>query len=314
MRAHLTGQSRSRALLHVLACVVCWALIARLASTTPPELGEHNLLLWSNAVSSLVLVGAAAWKRRLGHLRTYSARQLLDVSLLAFLGVSGYYALLYWAYAYERQSAGTLIAVQYTWPALTAVLSTVVLREPTNGRTWMGVLLAVIGVATVLVETVGASAAVPKVACAAVMFAVYSTLSKQRDYEPYSSVALIFVMATAMSVAWGLAQGSIVAPWPHLGLILLNGGLVNGISYVWWRQALAHAPASFLAPWVSMTPVLGTMVLAWGDIGIEIGARQWIGIGLVAGSMLLVSMRSPLPRRLPRSPLDLSRSRHSTAA
>ncbi|MCP4010901.1 MAG: DMT family transporter [Proteobacteria bacterium] len=43
--------------------------------------------------------------------------------------------------------------------------------------------------------------------------------------------------------------------------ILLNGILVNGISYVFWMLALRSTEASYLAPFTFLTPVLSAVYL-----------------------------------------------------
>ena len=43
--------------------------------------------------------------------------------------------------------------------------------------------------------------------------------------------------------------------------ILVNGLFVNGFSYIFWIKALKEAEASFVAPFVFLTPVLSALYL-----------------------------------------------------
>jgi len=47
----------------------------------------------------------------------------------------------------------------------------------------------------------------------------------------------------------------------EIPVVLLNGVLVNGFSYVFWILALKSAEASYLAPFTFITPVLSAVYL-----------------------------------------------------
>jgi drug/metabolite transporter (DMT)-like permease len=294
MCATMKLESRPRALVYVLSCVVCWALIPELAIGTPEQFGHHNVLLWSNVISALVLTTAAALRSSRHQLQLFNPTAIVYFALLAFLGVFGYYGLLFSAYADHADKAGILIAVQYTWPALTAGLLAHVAREKSGMTAWVGVFLAMAGVALAVWGSGRSSASdlvVLQVALAACMFAAYSTISRRSAYEPYSSLAVVFTLAAIMSFVWVAASGT-YRPLraEYVPLILVNGIFVNGISYVWWYRALHYAPATFLAPWVSITPALGTLIVFARGAPVE--PVQVVGIGLVASSVLLASLSS----------------------
>jgi drug/metabolite transporter (DMT)-like permease len=108
----------------------------------------------------------------------------------------------------------------------------------------------------------GAPWPIARVVVAAIVFGLYSTLLERIGYEPISSMAVGFSVATGLAF---LTAGQFspeppvldgAALWP----VLVNGVLVNGVSYVCWHRALRAAPIQFVAPWVALTPLIAVAV------------------------------------------------------
>lgn len=290
------------ALTYVLLCVVCWASIPNFASRLrETTLDPPRYLFWSNAVSVLVLLVATCARGRAATFATYRRRDVLAIAGLGFLGAFAYYALLYGAY-YQASpdNAPSLIIVQYTWPALTALLSGVVLREAFTRRAAAGVALGILAVAC----TFGGAAVPPVwqllvVAVAAVLWAVFSVISKTRGFEPFTYVTLLFIAGTGWSAIWVASASSWHLPetlqdWTF---VVLNGAVANGLSYVWYQRALRLAPAGFVVPWVSITPVLGALINAM--LGKPLDAGHGLGVGLVLVSMWCTLGRQVAPENHP---------------
>lgn len=284
------------ALTHVLLCVGCWALIpilaARLGATS---LDPSRYLFWSNAVSVVVLLIATSASGRVRAFSSYRAADLAAIAGLGFLGAFAYYALLYEGYHGARtEDTGSLIIVQYTWPVLTTLLSGLVLREAFTRRASIGVALGILAVVCAF-----GGAAVPPVrhlmivAVAAITWAVFSVLSKTRGFEPFTYVTLLFVAGAGWSALWMASSSSWGVPetvkdWVFVGL---NGAVANGLSYVWYQRALRLAPAAFVAPWVSATPMLAATVNA--AFGATLAPGHWLGVVLVLASAWCTIERRP---------------------
>jgi drug/metabolite transporter (DMT)-like permease len=299
-----------RALLWVMPCIGAWSLIPRLASNTG-NLDAFGYLFWSSAVSAACLL-LCTWL--LGHwstLRAYSTTDLRRLAALAALGAFGYYALLYSAYAPCAgascpHKAAIVVVTQYTWPAFTVLWSAVLLRETLTRRTVLSMMLGIIAVAVAIgAGDLGAErealSKLPIVALAAVMFGLYSTLLKRVAYEPFSSMAVGFSVATLLSLLTAAQFSATFVPdAPAIWSVLVNGVFVNGLSYVFWYRALQAAPVGFVAPWVALTPLLAAM---FAGTTISLEPHHWAGVGLVLLSVLLATITTPAaPRkRLPRS-------------
>ncbi len=297
--------SRLRALLWVAPCIAAWSLIPKVASSTG-GLDSLGFLFWSSLVSAACLLFCTALSGNWRNLRSYSATDLRRIAALAALGTFGYYALLYSAYAHNNHGRIAIVIItQYTWPALAVLWSVALLREKVTSRL---LLSLIVGIVAVSVGAGGAGAEpdtllkLPRVALAAVVFGLYTTLLKRVDYEPYSSMAVSFLVAAVLSMATGafVSSGNSVS-WfsaehlsstsPALASVLVNGVFANGLSYVCWYRALRAAPVTFVAPWVALTPVLAAVV---AEPSIEFHVEHWAGIILVLVSALLATLE---PRR-----------------
>ncbi|MGL4858739.1 MAG: EamA family transporter, partial [Enterobacteriaceae bacterium] len=45
--------------------------------------------------------------------------------------------------------------------------------------------------------------------------------------------------------------------------LLLNGAIINGVSYLWWLKALQLGSAGKIAPLIFLAPVLAIFWLVW---------------------------------------------------
>jgi drug/metabolite transporter (DMT)-like permease len=296
-----------RALMWVLPCIAAWSLIPRLACKTG-NLDAFGYLFWSSAVSASCLLlctyAAGHWPT----LRAYSTADLRRMGALAALGAFGYYALLYSAYGVCGTKTAIVVVTQYTWPAFTVLWSAVLLRERLTRRTIVSLLLGLlaIAIATGYRAEYDALWKLLTVMLAAVIFGLYSTLLKRVAYEPFSSMAVGFTVASFLSlIAAAQFSTRFIPDRPALGSVLINGIFVNGLSYVAWYRALKAAPVSFVAPWVALTPLLAAM---FAGHRIVFQPQHWIGVGLVLVSVLLATTTSGYSRSRPRPTVPRSYS------
>jgi drug/metabolite transporter (DMT)-like permease len=293
-------------------CVAAWSLIPTLASDTG-RLDPPSFLFWSNVVSTAVLA-ACAWRvaRRTPAAARGTRENLAAIAGLGALGTYLYYALLYRAYAPCAVEAACpdkaplVIVLQYTWPALTVLLSRIVLAERLRAGTAASLALGVAAVASSAFARPHAPVAwttVATVLAAAGSFALYSVLVRRIELEPMSGTALMFLAGSLLALVEIAATGTLSVPrtaadlWP----VLVNGVVVNGVSYVWWHRALRAAPIGRVAPWVCLTPVVAALVYDAGHEG-TLATGHWLGLFLVLLSVrcAIVSDAANASRLSPR--------------
>jgi drug/metabolite transporter (DMT)-like permease len=185
-----------------------------------------------------------------------------------------------------------IIVAQYTWPALGVVWAALLLGDRLNARMMLSLAVGIAAVcvgASTGVALGDARAKLPVVLFAAVIFGLYSTLVKKFDDEPFSSLAWTFAAAALMSGIATLVMSRQSWPmnWTAAGAVLINGTVVNGLSYVCWQRALREAPMAFVAPWICLTPLFAAIIVSRQFPG----PARWAGIGLVLLSVLLATIQ-----------------------
>ncbi len=240
-----------------------------------------------SAGTALILLGITALTRPAA-LRV-SRREL---GFLALYGVTGI-AMVQWLYfvAIQRMPVGIALLFEYTAPLMVAMWVRFVQKQPVKSRLWLGLALALAGLALVaqfwkgmtldpigLVSAVGAGAAL----------ACYYLMGEhgQRERDPISLMAFSFGFS---AILW-----AIVSPW----WIFPFGQLVHAVEL---PGALpGSAPLWLMVLWII---TLGTVVpfllvlLAVGRVGPArtglIGMLEPVGAGIIAWVLLGESLNGP---------------------
>lgn len=258
--------SKAKSIVYVLLCVLLWALIPVVAKLGQTGLDNHQFLFWSSSVSLLTFVIIMVVKKNTKSLVNLRRAEWINAALLGFLGTYLYYILLY--FGYSKAKGIEVLIIQYCWPIFVILLSVLILKEKINFRKVVSILLGFFGVVLVLTKGNFADLHLENlyvdgiVLLAAFVFGLFSVLSKKINIDSLSLVTIYFGVATIVSFismvclsGFKLPTSSTIIP------ILVNGIFVNGISYIFWIKALKNSNASFVAPFVFLTPVISTVLL-----------------------------------------------------
>jgi len=174
--------------------------------------------------------------------------------------------LLYFGYANAKGIE--VLIIQYCWPIFVIVLSILILKERLNLRKVISIILGFFGVFMVLTKGKLTDIHLDNlfvdsiVLLAAFVFGLFSVLSKKVKIDSLSLVTIYFLTATVISFISMISLSEFKLPTQDTILpILINGIFVNGISYIFWIGALKIGKASFIAPFVFLTPVISTILL-----------------------------------------------------
>jgi drug/metabolite transporter (DMT)-like permease len=288
--------SKQKATVFVLICVSLWALVPVVAKLGQTTLDNHQFLFWSSLMSVIVLGITSAVVGTIGEIKKYSVKDWLYILFLGLLGTYIYYLFLYLGYS---QAAGIEVLVfQYTWPILIVLFSIFILKERLTIRKLGALVLGSIGVIVVLTKgdfqsiSLSNPGVIALVAAGASCFALFSVLSKTVQKEPYSVVVVYFFAALVASFMSMLYFSEFAFPAAaEIMPVLLNGVLVNGISYIFWVIALQSTEASYLAPFIFISPILSAiyLVLFFGEPFI---LAYGIGLLCIVAGGLLNSIRT----------------------
>lgn len=225
---------------------------------------------------------------------------LRELPFLLVLGVAGG-ALVQWLYftAIDRLPVGIALLLEFTAPAMVALFSWAVLRQRIRRQTWLGIGVALIGLALVAqvwtdigLDAVGVLAGFGAAACLASYYLVGSRMSGSRD-----SLSLTFFMFAFAALFWAVAQ-----PWWTVDLAPLGRetsllGVFDTVSVPAWSTvlwivvfgtivayglnlaALRHISPTACGV-IGMSEPVGSAVVAWAWLGQNLTAAQMAG-GLI---------------------------------
>lgn len=262
----LVSENKSKSLLFVFACIILWAFIPVVSRFGQVNLDNFQFLFWSSLLSFAVLLSTTIFSGRVFEFKNYNKKSFSTALGLGFLGTFLYYLLLYFGYANAKGLE--VLVIQYTWPIFIVIFSFFFLKEKISLRNIIAIILGFIGVFVVL--TKGNFSAVNLsnlstdfiVLFAASVFGLFSVLSKKVNFEPFSATTLFFLSATLFSFIAMLLFSHFAMPSKNeLIPILGNGIFINGFSYILWLKGLSYAKASFIAPFVFLTPILAAILI-----------------------------------------------------
>lgn len=258
--------SKYKGIILVLICVSMWALIPVVAKSGQTTLNNHQFLFWSSLISFLVLGSVSVFSKRIYEIKNYHLKDWIYLITLGLLGTYIYYLLLY--LGYSKSNGLEVLVFQYSWPILIVLFSVIILKEKINIKKSIALSLGFVGVLFVLTkgEFKNINVNNPDIAFLVILgaasFALFSVLSKNVKHNPVVAVTIYFFsgcLASFISMVFfslfAYPSTSEILP------VLLNGIIVNGLSYLLWIMALKSSEASYLAPFTFFTPVLSAIYL-----------------------------------------------------
>lgn len=284
----------STATLVGLAAIVMWSLLAALTVATgrvPP----FQLLAMTFAIGACV--GPLTWLWRPSAIR--ALRQPLPVWLVGIGGLFGYHALYFLALRLAPPAEAGLL--NYLWPLLIVLLSSLLPGERLASHHIVGALLGFAG--TILLFT-GSSGSSPDPAhipgfiaafIAAFVWVGYSVMSRKLAAVPTDAVAG-FCLATALlaAVCHFVLETTV---WPEttvqwLAILALGIGPV-GIAFFVWDIGMKRGDIRVLGAASYATPLLSTAFLIVAGFAkptatLAIAAALIAGGGLIAAKDMIV--------------------------
>lgn len=258
--------SKTKSIIYVLICILFWALIPVVSRLGQSDLDNHQFLFWSSVISFMTFFIIIQIQKKGKIIFSLSARDWIHSIVLGLLGTYLYYILLYFGYANAKGIE--VLIIQYCWPIFVIVLSIVILKERLNIRKVISIVLGFFGVFLVLTKGKLTDIHLDNlfvdgiVLIAAFVFGLFSVLSKKVKIDSLTLVTIYFLTATVISFVSMISLSEFKLPTQETILpILINGIFVNGISYLFWIRALKIGKASFIAPFVFLTPVISTILL-----------------------------------------------------
>lgn len=259
-----------------------------LGETLPPF--TLSALRW--AIGALVLLPLVGRQRQALRAALPSWRSL---AVLGATGVAIYTPLVYLALADTTTVNAALI--QAAIPAVTAVLTVLVLRAPVGPRQWIGIAVAFVGVTWIVARGEPASLAALRLnrgdllmVANVLVWAVYTVVAQRvlRHVDGLVATFLAVLVGLALllpAASWEMTGRSWPSATPKLvAAVAYLGVFPSIIALLCWNRGVAAVGAARSAPFVNLLPVY-TAVLASLFLGESIAWHHLAGGLLVAGGV-----------------------------
>ncbi|KAH9153001.1 hypothetical protein AeRB84_004668 [Aphanomyces euteiches] len=265
----------------------CYPLYWRqLVNVSPWQITAHRIL-WAFVFLLLYLVVTKQWSTT----RAISRRDVM-FSTASGLLVSAHW--LVWLWTVNGQDIVEASLGSFLTSFVTMLLGVVFLHERLRRCEWIAVLLAFIGVVTVSI----ANREVPSTAFAlAITFGLYGFVKKQTPLEAVHSTALEFGIMSISSLiylivveAHGTPQGGSFGRGNLLtSLLLVGGGVVTAVPYVWFAAAAQRLPLTVLGLFACIVPT-GNLVIGVAVYDEPFSAMKLVGFVCVWVGLAIFSV------------------------
>ncbi|MCM8594037.1 DMT family transporter [Accumulibacter sp.] len=260
-----------------------------------------TLAFWRWAIALALVLPLA-----LPHLREQwplIRRNWKAVALLGLLGVGGYNTLAYVALRYTPATNALLL--NSFIPVATIALSWIFLGKRLLGVAWVGVVLSLAGVTTIVCQ--GSLDTLTQLSlnigdlwmlAAVFTWAVYTIGLQWRPDGVHPMLMLaafigVGLVALAPAYAWELASGKTIAVSAgSLAAIAYTGVFPGFLGYVFYNRAVGEVGASKASLFIHLMPVFGTLLAAifLGEIP---HAYHYLGIALIFSGIYLTTATLP---------------------
>lgn len=281
-----------------MLAVLLWSSTVALARSISEQVGPLTAGASVYLTGGLVLAVSLAFEKEpFSRLRSLPRAYLFGCGAL-FLA---YTAALFLALglATGRRQAIEVGLVNYLWPALTILLSLVILSKRAHIGLIPGTVLAILGVVLVLTQgsdvswqSLSANLAANPAAyalglAAAVSWALYSNLARRWTTPGSGGGVPLFVMATGL--AFSLAR--LLCPedsgWNVRVVVeIVFLGVATALAYLFWDVAMRKGDVVLVASCSYLTPFLATVA---GCIYLSVlpGVKLWLGCLFIIGGSFL---------------------------
>ena len=200
-------------------------------------------------------------------MRLPALRDLPLIMLLGLLGITGYHLLLNLGEITVRAGSASLIIASA--PVFTAVLAHFFLGERFRAAGWLGAAISFFGVSLITLgegEWFAIEPGALLVLFAAILVSLYNVIQKRfiLRYRPLEFTTYTIWAGTLPLLPFlpRLVATLRTAPIASTGAVIYLGVFPAAISYALWVYALSRSPASNVASFLYLNPVLA-IIIAW---------------------------------------------------
>ena len=243
--------------------ILLWASSFVAVRAVLPVFTPGHIALFRFLIASVLLVVPAI----ITHIKLPALKDIPVVFLLGFLGIFVYH--IAQNYGEITVTAGSAAMIMSSVPIFTAILATLFLAEKLRLWGWLSILVSFLGVYLIALgekEGVKFDWGVIILLLAAISTSAFFVLQKSylKKYGALHLVTYAIWAGTLLLLIFapGLVKEIANAPTEATISMIYLGIFPSAIAYFTWSYALSRAPASIVASFIYIQPVL-TIVIAW---------------------------------------------------
>jgi len=201
--------------------------------------------------------------------------------------------------AFRALPLGSAIAISFSAPLFTTLLSILILKERVGIHRWSALVVGFVGVLVVTHPGAGTVTwgAFFALANAVLISSVAIAIRRMSATESTETLTLYQMSVITLATVLLLPLGFVAPSWLDLlGLAIAGAG--NGIAQFWWTRSLSVAPPSAVVPFNYLSLVWATILgfAIWGDVPTP---ALFAGSAIVVLSGLYILWRETVRRTRP---------------
>ncbi|MDB9788697.1 DMT family transporter [Candidatus Thioglobus sp.] len=284
--------NQNKAYLFAGIAIFFWSTVATAFKLALEHLEPIQLVFYSTLFSVIVLFFIALIQGKIGLIKSFSKRALMQCAFLGLLNPCLYYIILF--KGYDILPAQEAMVINFSWPIMIVILSIPILKQKIDIKSFLSIIVCYVGV--VVIASKGDvfsmqfenSLGVVYILITTVIWSLFWLFNTKNSNDSVVSLFLIFLFSLPYILIITYFSDSFVIP-------SLNGvigsayiGLFEmGISVVLWQSALKiSTTVSRVASLVFITPFLSLLILHF-VLKEDILASTIFGVILICSGLIL---------------------------
>ena len=259
--------NQNKAYLFAGIAIFFWSTVATVFKLALEHLEPIQLVFYSTLFSVIVLFVIILIQGKIGLIKSFSKRALVQCAFLGLLNPCLYYIILF--KGYDILPAQEAMVINFSWPIMIVILSIPILKQKIDIKSFLSIIVCYVGV--VVIATKGDvfsmqfenSLGVVYILITTVIWSLFWLFNTKNSNDSVVSLFLIFLFSLPYILIITYFSDSFVIPSLKGAIGSAYIGLFEmGISVVLWQSALKiSTTVSRVASLVFITPFLSLLIL-----------------------------------------------------
>ena len=284
--------TQNKAYLFAGIAIFFWSTVATAFKLALEHLEPIQLVFYSTLFSVIVLFFIALIQGKIGLIKSFSKRALMQCAFLGLLNPCLYYIILF--KGYDILPAQEAMVINFSWPIMIVILSIPILKQKIDIKSFLSIIVCYVGV--VVIASKGdvfsmqfeSLLGVGYILMTTVIWSLFWLFNSKNSNDSVVSLFLIFLFSLPYILIIVYLSDSFVIP-SLKGVIgsAYIGLFEMGVTVVLWQLALkTSTTVSRVASLVFITPFLSLLILHF-VLKEDILASTIFGVMLICLGLIL---------------------------